>query len=312
MPIQVEGLRHTLAPGTPFARPVLRGVDLEVRDGEILGVTGPGQAGKSTLAQFLNALLVPRPGEGRVVVGGVDTRAGRDLRIRVRRQVGLVFQAPEDQVFERTALEDVALGPRAQGVPPEEALRRARVALDRAGLPWQTFGHRAPHTLSGGEKRRLAVAGVLAMEPAVLVLDEPTVGLDPAGREELAGMVRSLRDGAGVSVVLISSDLELIAALADRVAVLAGGRVALCGTPREVFGRPDHLRELGLTPLGVTTFLEGLRNCGLPVRLDCLTEAEAAEEVARVLARLRADTRVGTGVAGEDGAGEGGIGGGPA
>jgi len=226
--VELQDVRHVYSPGTPFEVEALRGVSLAVEPDEVLGVIGGTGSGKSTLAQHLNLLLAPT--SGRVLVDGVDakTLGGGELR----RRVGLVFQFPEAALFAPTVEEDVAFAPRRLGLDEEEVRERVRGTLDLLGA--SHLAGRAPHALSGGEKRRVAVAGVLAMAPEVLVLDEPTAGLDPATREDLLGVVRALRAG-GTSVVLVSHDLDEVAEVADRVCVLEAGKLIAIGAPVEVF-----------------------------------------------------------------------------
>ena len=228
MRIELEGVRHVYSPGTPLAVEALRGVSLGVEPGEVLGLIGGTGSGKSTLVQHLNLLLLPTA--GRVLVDGQDARSmGRS---GLRRRVGLVFQSPEQALFAPTVEEDVAFAPRRLGLGEDEVRERAREALDLLGA-----GHlasRPPFGLSGGEKRRVAIAGVLAMGPEVLVLDEPTAGLDPHARFELVGLVGRLK-GSGMTVVFVSHDLDEVAEVADRVCVLEGGEVRSVGPPAEVF-----------------------------------------------------------------------------
>ena len=228
MRIELRGVGHVYAAGTPLEVVALRGVSLCVEPGEVLAVVGGTGSGKSTLVQHLNLLLEPTIGG--VLVDGCDARSLR--RGELRRRVGLVFQAPEAALFAPTVREDVAFAPRRMGLGEGRVREEVEVALGRLGI-----GHlaqRAPHSLSGGEKRRAAIAGVLAMGPAVLVLDEPTAGLDPATRGDLLEVIRNLRD-EGKTVVLVSHDLDEVAEVADRVCVLENGTVASLGTPGEVF-----------------------------------------------------------------------------
>ena len=228
MRVELQDVRHVYAPGTPFEVEALRGVSLAVEPDEVLGIVGGTGSGKSTLVQHLNLLLEPTG--GRVLVDGVDARTLR--RSELRRRVGLVFQFPEAALFAPTVGEDVAFAPRRLGMDEDEVRQRVRQTLELLGA-----GHleqRSPFALSGGEKRRVAIAGVLAMAPEVLVLDEPAAGLDPATREDLLGVVRALGEG-GTSVVLVSHDLDEVAEVADRVCVLEEGRVRAVGTPEEVF-----------------------------------------------------------------------------
>ncbi|MGI9048769.1 MAG: energy-coupling factor ABC transporter ATP-binding protein [Rubrobacteraceae bacterium] len=234
MRLELEEISYVYSRGTPFEIAALRGVSLAVEAGEVLGVCGGTGSGKSTLAQHTNLLLSPT--SGRVLVDGVD--AASLEKIRLRQRVGLVFQFPEQALFAPTVEEDVAFAPRQLGLDEEEVRTRVEEVLVALGA--SRLARRSPHNLSGGEKRRVAVAGVLAMNPEVLVLDEPTAGLDPATRETLLDLIRSLR-GAGISVVLISHDLDEVAEVADRVCILEQGEVKAVGTPAEVFyGHPEY------------------------------------------------------------------------
>ncbi len=228
MRIELEDVRHVYSPGTPFEVEALRGVSLAVEPDEVLGVVGGTGSGKSTLVQHLNLLLAPTG--GRVLVDGVDAKTLK--KDELRRRVGLVFQFPEAALFAPTVREDVAFAPRRLGLTEGEVRERVDEALGLLGA--EHLVDRSPFALSGGEKRRVAIAGVLAMGPEVLVLDEPGAGLDPGAREDLLGVVRSLRE-AGTSVVLVSHDLDEIAEVADRVCVIAGGEVRAVGSPEQVF-----------------------------------------------------------------------------
>lgn len=228
MRIELEGVRHVYSPGTPFAVEALRGVSLGVEAGEVLGVIGGTGSGKSTLVQHLNLLLVPTA--GRVLVDGHDARSMS--RSELRRRVGLVFQSPEQALFAPTVEEDVAFAPQRLGLGEGEVRERVRETLELLGA--ERLAARPPFALSGGEKRRVAIAGVLAMGPEVLVLDEPTAGLDPHARKELVGLVGHLK-GSGMTVVFVSHDLDEVAEVADRVCVLDGGEVRSVGPPAEIF-----------------------------------------------------------------------------
>lgn len=260
MRVSLEDVRHVYAAGTPLEVEALKGVSLSVEPGEVLGVLGGTGSGKSTLVQHLNLLLEPT--SGRVLVDGTDARALS--KAGLRRRVGLVFQFPESALFAPTVAEDVAFAPRRMGLSEEEVGRRVEGVLKMLGVAH--LAGRGPGTLSGGEARRVALAGVLAMGPEVLVLDEPTAGLDPVSRGELLGLVRSLRD-AGTTVVLVSHDLDEVAEVADRVCVLEGGRVKALGTPAEVFyGDPEGLAPA--TVQSVAPLLELLPGLGRPVTFD--------------------------------------------
>jgi len=257
--IELEDVRHVYSPGTPFEVEALKSVSLAVEPDEVLGVVGGTGSGKSTLVQHLNLLLSPTG--GRVLVDGVDARALK--KDELRRRVGLVFQFPEAALFAPTVREDVAFAPRRLGLTGGEVRERVDETLGLLGA-----GHladRSPFALSGGEKRRVAIAGVLAMAPEVLVLDEPGAGLDPGTREDLLGVVRSLRE-AGTSVVVVSHDLDEIAEVAERVCVLEAGEVRYVGTPEEVFyARPDRAPAT----VRVASLLQDSHpEVGRPVRFD--------------------------------------------
>ena len=261
MRVELQDVRHVYAPGTPFEVEALRGVSLAVEPDEVLGIVGGTGSGKSTLVQHLNLLLEPTG--GRVLVDGVDARTLR--RSELRRRVGLVFQFPEAALFAPTVGEDVAFAPRRLGMDEDEVRQRVRQTLELLGA-----GHleqRSPFALSGGEKRRVAIAGVLAMAPEVLVLDEPAAGLDPATREDLLGVVRALGDG-GTSVVLVSHDLDEVAEVADRVCVLEEGGVRAVGTPEEVFYAHPEASPAPTTVRVVAPLKEEYPEIGSPVRFE--------------------------------------------
>jgi energy-coupling factor transport system ATP-binding protein len=275
--IALEGLGHSYFPGTDHEVRALDGLDLVIEKGECLGVIGPTGSGKSTLAQCLNGLI--KPSRGRIVVDGQDiTGASRGELIGLRQRVGLVFQFPEHQLFEETVLEDVSFGPRNLGISSAEVTARARRALDAVGMSGEHLERRSPFALSGGQMRRVAIAGVLAMEPEALVLDEPAAGLDPRGREEILGRVRSLHREQGLTVVIISHNMDEVARLADRLLVLAGGKPVMLGRPSEVFARGEELRRLGLDVPVTVKVIESLRALGwaLPQALFDIEEAASA------------------------------------
>ncbi|HLL99353.1 MAG TPA: ATP-binding cassette domain-containing protein [Rubrobacteraceae bacterium] len=261
MRVELQNVRYVYAPGTPFEVEALQGVSLAVEPDEVLGIVGGTGSGKSTLAQHLNLLLEPT--SGRVIVDGVDARTLKGSELR--RRVGLVFQFPEAALFAPTVEEDVAFAPRRLGLDEEEVQRRVRETLELLGA--RHLAGRSPFALSGGEKRRVAIAGVLAMAPEVLVLDEPTAGLDPATREDLLGVVRALREG-GTPVVLVSHDLDEVAEVADRVCVLEEGKVRAVGTPEEVFYAHPEASLAPTTVRVVAPLREGHPEVGRPVRFE--------------------------------------------
>jgi energy-coupling factor transport system ATP-binding protein len=250
--------------------------------GEALGIIGRSGSGKSTTVQHFNGLLRPEK-PGQVEILGQDM-ADRSVDVRlIRQKVGLVFQYPEAQLFERLVGDDVAFGPLKMGLTLEEARERVRWAMDSVGLPFSEFKDRFTFSLSGGEMRKAAIAGVLALKPEVLVLDESTSGLDPRGRRELLSLIRRWKEDDGLTIVFISSNMEDLAALVDRVCVLDGGRSVMEGTVRDVFSRPGELQAFGLNVPQITEILVGLKDRELDVDPRCTDVAEAEEQVWRIL-----------------------------
>ncbi|MBI4279897.1 MAG: energy-coupling factor transporter ATPase [Armatimonadetes bacterium] len=279
--IRVENLTHVYLRGTPMESVGLRGVTLAIEAGERVGIIGPTGSGKSTLVQHFNGLL--RPTEGKVYVDGADIhQRGVNLKT-VRQMVGLLFQYPEHQLFDETVADDVAFGPRNLGLDGEEVERRVTQALEAVGLDPQRFARRSPFTLSGGEMRRAAIAGVLAMEPRVLVLDEPIAGLDPRGRRDLLARLAELHRRRKITLVVVSHSVDEIVRVVDRLVVMHGGRVAMDGRLRQVFARAEELAVMGLRVPTLTDLLRRLRARGLDVRTDAVTEEEARAEVLRAL-----------------------------
>ena len=243
MPIEIKHLDHIYMPGSPFETKALDNVTLTIGDGEFVGLIGHTGSGKSTLVQHLNGLM--KPDHGSVIVDGMDVSdKNTDLR-EIRRRVGLVFQYPEHQLFEETVRKDVSFGPRNLGCSEQEIEERVVKACHQVGLSDEKLDM-SPFDLSGGNKRRVAIAGVLAMRPRVLVLDEPTAGLDPRGRNELLELIRRLHDEEGNTIVMVSHSMDDISALAQRIIVMNEGRVAMDGTPREVFAHPQELVDMHL------------------------------------------------------------------
>lgn len=277
--LRVEKLHHTYLRGTPFEAVSLRGVNMEVHEGEIVSIIGPTGSGKSTLIQHFNGLI--RPQEGNVFVLGQDLR-DPDLDIKgLRRQVGMIFQTPEQQLFEQYVGDDIAFGPRNYGLDRTEVRQRVKKAMGMVGMGFEQFKDRLTFSLSGGEMRKVAIAGVLALEPRILVFDEPTCGLDPATSSEFLWRIKKLRDEEQVTIILVSHDMESVAQLADRIYVLLQGQSILEGTPRQIFSQSELLRGYGLDCPQVTQVLHGLRSHGRPVRVDLLSLNEAEEEIAR-------------------------------
>ena len=277
--LQVENLTHTYGEGTPFCRSAVKNMSLSIRKGEFLGLIGHTGSGKSTLIQHLNGLL--KPTEGRILLDGKDIWAEPKKIRSVRFRVGLVFQYPEHQLFEETVRADVAFGPKNMGLPKEEVERRVLEAVRFAGLD-ESVLDKSPFALSGGQKRRVAIAGVIAMEPEVLVLDEPTAGLDPRGREELLANIRAYHEMRGTTVVLVSHSMEEVARNADRIVVLADGHTLMSGTPREVFSRAQELQKAGLDVPACARIAAALRARGIAVSDAVYTVEELRDELNRL------------------------------
>ena len=263
MPIlEIKNLTHTYGIGTPFRRSAVEDVSFAVEPGEFLGVIGHTGSGKSTLIQHLNGLL--KPTSGQVLLDGKDIWAEPKKIRNVRFQVGLVFQYPEYQLFEETVYKDISFGPKNQGKTGEELDHAVREAARLVGLRDEQL-EKSPFELSGGQKRRVALAGVLAMEPKVLVLDEPTAGLDPAGRDDLMANIREYHRNKGTTIILVSHSMDEIARNVDRILVLRSAHILMSGTPAEVFTRAEELLSAGLDVPRITRVAMALRDRGLPI-----------------------------------------------
>ncbi len=276
MPIVLEKLSHVYMEGSPFESVALDKVSLTIEDGEFVGLIGHTGSGKSTLVQHLNGLL--KPTSGKILVDGLDLGAKETDMREVRRRVGLVFQYPEYQLFEETVRKDIAFGPGNLGISGDELEERVRAAADQVGLE-EALLDKSPFELSGGQKRRVAIAGVLAMQPKVLVLDEPTAGLDPRGREELIALMKKLNEG-GVTLIMVSHSMNDVARLCGKVLVMNHGRLALSGSPGEVFAHGEELKEMGLGLPDGARLAELLREKGwpIPAQVYRLEELEALIE----------------------------------
>lgn len=276
MSIQIQHLTHTYMPDSPFTSVALHDVSLTIEDGEFIGLLGHTGSGKTTLVQHLNGLI--RPTDGKVIVDGLDLSDKRTSLLEVRKKVGLVFQYPEYQLFEETVAKDVAFGPKNMGLSQQEIDRRVHEAIERVGLNYDDIAQRSPFELSGGQMRRVAIAGVLAMEPGTLILDEPTAGLDPAGRRSILSMVRRLHAEGGLTVVMVSHSMDDISTLATRLIVMSRGEVVLTGTPREVFMHRELMQSIGLGVPQAAELASRLRQQGydLPEGLYTLDEVRSA------------------------------------
>ncbi len=280
--IQVNDLHHTYLRETPLEVTALRGVNMEIYAGEAVGIIGRTGAGKSTVVQHFNGLIRPRQ-PGRVIVYGHDmSDPNVDVRA-IRQKVGLVFQYPEQQLFERLVGDDIAFGPRKLGLPFEEIRERVREAMEMVGLGFEEFKDRFTFSLSGGEMRKAAIAGVLALRPQVLILDESTSGVDPRGRKDLLSRIDYLHRHHGLTVIFVSPNMEDMAGLVERIYVMDGGRTVMSGSTREIFSQPEKLAEYGLGVPQVTEVMHELKARGEEVDTTVLTVAEAEEEIWKIL-----------------------------
>lgn len=281
MSIQVENLKHIYDKGMPTESLALDDINFQVEDGQLFGIIGHTGSGKSTLLQHLNGLL--RPDEGTIVIGGVDITKPDVSMTEIRKKIGLVFQYPEYQLFEETVAKDVAFGPHNLGLSEEETEERVKEAIELVGLDYETFKDRSPFDLSGGQKRRVAIAGVIAMRPEVLILDEPTAGLDPKAHRDVLKMVEEVHKRTGNITILVSHNMADIARLSDKILVIDSGRVVTVGTPKEVFSHRKELSEVGLALPPITQLTETLRQRGMRLPETILSVDEAADEISSFL-----------------------------
>ena len=280
MSIKLENLNFVYGQGTVYEKQALKNINLEIPTGCFAGIIGHTGSGKSTLIQHFNGLI--RATSGALYFNGEDIyQNGYDMR-KLREKVGLVFQYPEHQLFEVDVLTDVCFGPKNQGHSPEECEKRALEALRLVGFPEERY-RQSPFDLSGGQKRRAAIAGVLAMHPEVLVLDEPTAGLDPRGRDDILNQLQQLHRETGITVVLVSHSMEDIAKYVEQIIVMSHGKKLFDGTPREVFSHYRQLEEIGLAAPQVTYVMHALAEENVPVNTEALTVEEAADEIMRRL-----------------------------
>lgn len=284
--IELKNVTYTYSEGSAFQSTAMSGVDLTIGDGEFIALVGHTGSGKSTLVQHLNGLL--KPTSGQVLIDGQDLNGEHVDRRRLRQSVGLVFQYPEYQLFEETVAKDIAFGPKNQGCTPEEIDQRVRRAMANVHLDYETYAERSPFELSGGQMRRVAIAGVLAMEPKVLILDEPTAGLDPMGRDSILGMIRDLHAQGGVTVVMVSHSMDDVARLATRMVVMSRGKVVAVGTPREIFKQADMMNEIGLGVPEAARLCKALRARGYDLPDDLYTQEELKEHLLRLWKEARA------------------------
>lgn len=285
MIIKLNNLNYIYNSGNPFEKKALDNVNLEIKEGDFIGLIGHTGSGKSTMVQHLNGLM--KPTTGQIIVDGIDiTQKDANLK-EVRQKVGLVFQYPEHQLFEETIYKDIAFGPKNLGLSDEEIHIRVKNSMELVGLDFEYLKDRSPFELSGGQKRRVAIAGVIAMKPKVLVLDEPTAGLDPRGRDEILGEIQKLYEKEGITIVLVSHSMEDVAKLVNRIVVMHRGRVAMDDETREVFKRAEELEKLGLGVPQITSFMKRFKEKGNDIRDDILTVEEAKKEILSYLRRRK-------------------------
>ncbi|BCZ44130.1 energy-coupling factor transporter ATP-binding protein EcfA2 [Clostridium gelidum] len=281
MSIKIENLTHIYMPRSPFEKVALDDVSLDIRDGEFIALIGHTGSGKSTLIQHFNGLLEAT--SGKVIVDGVDITDKKAKLTNIRKKVGLVFQYPEYQIFEETIAKDIEFGPRNLGLSEEEIHNRVIEAMEMVGLDYETDKDKSPFDLSGGQKRRVAIAGVIAMKPTTLILDEPTAGLDPKGRDDILYQISKLHKDYNMTIVIVSHSMEDVAKIAERIVVMNDGKIALQGTPAEVFKEVDMLEKIGLGVPQVTYLVRELRKKGFDISDSIFTIEEAKNEILSIL-----------------------------
>ncbi len=281
MSIKVNKLTHIYMPKTPFEKKALNNVSVDIEQGEFVALIGHTGSGKSTLIQHLNGLLEASSGE--IIVDGTNITAKGAKLSEIRKKVGLVFQYPEYQLFEENIEKDIAFGPRNLALGEEEIHKRVIKAMNMVGLDYEIYKDKSPFELSGGQKRRVAIAGVVAMEPKVLILDEPTAGLDPKGRDEILVQIQKLHKEYGMTIVLVSHSMEDVAKVANRVIVMNSGEIILDGEPKEVFKESEVLESVGLAVPQVTYLIKALIEKGFKVDKDIFTIDQAKEDLIKIL-----------------------------
>ena len=282
MSVIVKNLTHIYDEGMPFASKALDDISFEIKDNDFVGLIGHTGSGKSTLIQHLNGLL--KPSSGQIIVNGFNI-TDKDLNLtEIRKRVGIVFQYPEYQLFEETVEKDIAFGPGNLGLDEAEISKRVKNSMEAVGLDYETYKDKSPFDLSGGQKRRVAIAGVIAMNPEVLILDEPTAGLDPGGRDEIFNLIKKLHRDNNITIILSSHSMDDMAKLAQTIIVMNHGKIEFMGTPREVFtSHADKLREIGLDVPQVLELATKLRQKGFDIRPDVLTVEEIKDEILKVM-----------------------------
>ena len=282
--IELKNICYVYSGSTPSETAALKNVSLKIEEGKFYGLIGHTGSGKTTLVQLLSGLI--KPTSGKILIDNINVS---DKKVKLRdfpKRVGLVFQYPEYQLFEETVFADVAFGPKNLGCTEEEIKKRVENALFTVGLDSSIYDA-SPFELSGGQKRRVAIAGVISMEPDVLILDEPTAGLDPGGRDDILNEIKKLQKERGITVILVSHSMEDVARIADNVIVVCGGELKMCGSVREVFSHGEELEKMGLAIPQISSVILKLREKGIPIRQDVFTLSEAADEIAKLAQQKR-------------------------
>ena len=279
--IEINNLRHVYSQGLPFEKKAVDDISLKIEENEFIGLIGHTGSGKSTFIQHLNGLLKPSSGE--IIIDGTRVDKSGSNLTDLRKKVGLVFQYPEYQLFEETIERDIAFGPRNLDISEEKVHERVKASMESVGLDYETYKDKSPFELSGGLKRRVAIAGVLAMEPKVLILDEPTAGLDPRGRDEILSEIKNIHENRKITVILVSHSMEDVAKIAERIIVFDKGKVFLDGEPREIFRNEDKLLGVGLGIPQITSLMRTLKKKGLDINEDAITVEEAKESLKKYL-----------------------------
>ena len=281
MSIKVENLTYVYMPKTPFEKKAIDNVSMEIKQGEFVALIGHTGSGKSTLIQHINGLL--KPTSGRILVDDIDITKKNVKLTNIRKKVGLVFQYPEYQLFEETIEKDIAFGPQNLGLDNDEINKRVQRAMKIVGLDYEEYKDKSPFEISGGQKRRVAIAGVVAMQPKVLILDEPTAGLDPKGRDDILSKLVELYNQNDMTIILVSHSMEDVAKVANRIVVMDKGKCILDGSPQKVFSEIELLESVGLAVPQATYLIRELRNKGFDLAQDIFTVEKAKQELLRIL-----------------------------
>lgn len=279
--IEIENLTHVYGKDTPFEKIAIENINLKIEENQFIALIGHTGSGKSTLIQHLNGLL--KPTSGKIIADGVQIDKNSSNLTDLRKKIGLVFQYPEYQLFEETVERDIAFGPKNLGVSEDEVRKTVKDAMNSVGLTYEKFKDKSPFELSGGLKRRVAIAGVLAMKPKVLILDEPTAGLDPRGRDEILDEVLEIHKKNNITIILVSHSMEDVAKIAQRLIVMDKGKILMDSSPREIFKREEELKKAGLGIPQITSFMRALKKKGIEVNDDCITVSEAKASLEKYL-----------------------------